>query len=134
MGLWSDRVPSYGFILILWAFFQCTSILGVTVYGEMEFWLASWKFMCVLCAFLVAILINTGAIGGEYIGFRYWKDPGLFVNGIDGFGQTLVLAAVYYCGTEMMAITAGESQNPKRDLPKVCGTIKSTLVDIATSR
>jgi amino acid transporter len=141
MGLWTEKVPSYGWILMAWAFFQCTSLLGVVVYGEsksplprrsilepdnfsVEFWLASWKFICVLCGFLIAILINTGAIGGDYIGFRFWKDPGPFVNGINGFGQTFLLAAVYYCGTEMLALTAGESANPKRDLPKA---IKQTF-------
>ncbi|KAE9985814.1 hypothetical protein EG327_004571 [Venturia inaequalis] len=118
MGLWTDKLPTYAWILIAWAFFQCTSLLGVVVYGEMEFWLASWKLLCVLGGFLIAILINTGAIGGDYIGFRFWKTPGPFVNGINGFGQTFVLAAVYYCGTEMLALTAAESKNPKRDLPK----------------
>lgn len=118
MGLWTDKLPTYAWILIAWAFFQCTSLLGVVVYGEMEFWLASWKLLCVLGGFLIAILINTGAIGGDYIGFRFWKTPGPFVNGINGFGQTFVLAAVYYCGTEMLALTAAESKNPKRDLPR----------------
>jgi len=116
--LWTDKVPGYGWILIAWSFFQCLALLGVVVYGEVEFWLSTWKFFCVVCGFLVAILINTGAIGGEYIGFRYWRDPGPFANGINGFGQTFVLAAVYYCGTEMLAICGGESNNPKRDLPK----------------
>ncbi|EOD45355.1 putative amino acid permease protein [Neofusicoccum parvum UCRNP2] len=117
LGLWTDKVPSWGWILLSCAFFQCTALLPITAYGEMEFWFASWKVLCVLGGFLVAILLNTGAIGGSYIGFRYWSDPGPFVNGISGFAQTLVLAAVYYCGTEMVAVTAGESKNPKRDLP-----------------
>jgi amino acid transporter len=117
-GLWTDRVPSYGWILMFWVFYQCTSLLGVVVYGEMEFYLASWKLLCVLGGYLVAILLNTGAIGGEYIGFRYWRDPGPVANGILGWGQSLTLAAVYYCGTEMLALTAAESKNPKRDLPK----------------
>jgi hypothetical protein len=56
--------------------------------------------------FITAILINTGAIGGDYIGFRYWAHPGPIANGINGFGQCFLLAAVYYCGTEMLAITA----------------------------
>lgn len=64
MTLWTDRVPDYGWILMAWAFFQTTSLLGVAMYGEMEFWLAFFKFLFVLCSFLVAILINTGAIGG----------------------------------------------------------------------
>ncbi|OTB09473.1 hypothetical protein M426DRAFT_316024 [Hypoxylon sp. CI-4A] len=124
MGLWTDAVPSYGWVLIFWVGFQCTSLLGIVVYGEMEFWLACWKLICVVGGFLVAILVNTGAIGGEYIGFRYWRDPGVIANGINGFGKTFILAAVYYSGTEMLALTAAESRNPQRDLPKA---IKQTF-------
>ncbi|GAP92919.1 putative amino acid permease [Rosellinia necatrix] len=117
LGFWATPVPSYGWILIFWALFQGTSLLGVVFYGEMEFWLAAWKLFTVLGGFLVAILVNTSAIGGEYIGFRYWRDPGVIANGINGFGKTFVLAAVYYAGTEMLAMTAAESKDPKRDLP-----------------
>lgn len=89
------------------------------MYGEVEFWLASWKILCVFVTYLLAILVNTGAIGGDYVGFRYWVKPGPFANGINGFGQSFVLAAVYHAGTEMVAITGGESKNPGKDLPKV---------------
>ncbi|KAH9907135.1 amino acid permease [Xylariomycetidae sp. FL2044] len=118
MGLWATPLPSYAWILLFWAGFQATSLLGIVFYGEMEFYLACWKLICVVGGFLVAILVNTGAIGGEYIGFRYWRDPGVIAHGISGFGKTFVLAAVYYAGTEMLAMTAAESKNPKRDLPK----------------
>ncbi|KAG6360878.1 hypothetical protein INS49_011945 [Diaporthe citri] len=124
MGYWTDKVPTYGWILIWFAFYQVTSLLGVVVWGEMEFYFACWKLFCILGGFLCAILLNTGAIGGEYIGFRFWRDPGPIANGIDGFGQCFLLAAVYYCGTEMLALTAAESKNPTRDLPKA---IKQTF-------
>ncbi|RDW73578.1 hypothetical protein BP6252_07485 [Coleophoma cylindrospora] len=118
LSFWTDKLPNYAWILICWGFFMCTSLLGVLVYGEMEFWLASFKFIIVIILYLVAILLDTGAIGGDYIGFRYWKDPGPFSNGINGFGKVLVLAAVMYSGTEAIAITGGESRNPKKDIPK----------------
>ncbi|EXJ81463.1 hypothetical protein A1O3_07755 [Capronia epimyces CBS 606.96] len=118
LSYWSDAVPSYGWVLIAWAFYQCIAMFGVMVYGETEFWLAIWKILCILVTYLLAILCNTGAIGNDYIGFRYWKNPGPIVNGINGFGQSFVLAAVYHGGTEMVAITAGESRNPSRDIPK----------------
>ncbi|KAK7217553.1 hypothetical protein V2G26_005556 [Clonostachys chloroleuca] len=118
LSFWTDKLPNYAWILICWVFFMGTSLLGVLVYGEMEFWLASFKFAVTLILYLVAILIDTGAIGGEYLGFRYWRDPGPFANGINGFGKVLVLAAVMYSGTEAVAITGGESRNPKRDIPK----------------
>ncbi|KAI0199753.1 amino acid permease/ SLC12A domain-containing protein [Astrocystis sublimbata] len=124
LGFWSTPIPSYGWILLFWALFQATSLLGVVVYGEMEFWLSVWKLFTVVGGFLVAILVNTGAIGGEYIGFRYWRDPGAIANGINGFGKTFVLAALYYSGTEMLAMTAAESKNPKKDLPNA---IKQTF-------
>ena len=119
LSYWTDKVPLYGWVLIAWAFYQCVSFLGVLVYGELEFWLALWKIICLLVTFLLAILCNTGAIGGDYIGFRFWKTPGPVLNGINGFGQSFVLAAVYYCGTELVAITAGESRTPNKDIPKV---------------
>ncbi|RSM01873.1 hypothetical protein CDV31_011157 [Fusarium ambrosium] len=118
LSFWTDKLPNYAWILICWVFFMGTSLLGVLVYGEMEFWLATFKFIVTIILYLVAILINTGAIGGDYIGFRYWNDPGAFANGINGFGKVLVLAAVMYSGTEAVAITGGESRNPKRDIPK----------------
>lgn len=120
MSYWvsTSTVPSYGWILIWWAFYQCTSLLGVVVWGEMEFWFASWKLLCVIGGFLAAILVNTGAVGGNYIGFWYYAHPGPIANGIQGFGDSFLLAAVYYCGTEMLAITAAESRDPTRDLPK----------------
>lgn len=124
MGYWTDKVPTYGWILIWFAFYQVTSLLGVVVWGEMEFYFACWKLFCILGGFLCAILLNTGAIGGEYIGFRFWRDPGPIANGIDGFGQCFLLAAVYYCGTEMLALTAAESKNPTKDLPRA---IKQTF-------
>lgn len=65
------------------------------------------------------MLVNTGAIGGDYIGFRFWKTPGPVLHGINGFGQSFILAAVYFCGTETVAIVAGESRNPAKHLPKV---------------
>lgn len=101
MGYWTDAVPSYAWVLVWWAFYQVTSLLGVVVWGEMEFYFACWKLLCIFGGFLCAILLNTGAVGGDYVGFRYWRDPGPIANGINGFGQCFLLAAVYYCGTEM---------------------------------
>ncbi|KAK5204507.1 hypothetical protein LTR41_009679 [Exophiala xenobiotica] len=118
MHLWTDVVPTYGWILISWVVAGALVLFDVSIYGEIEFWFALWKVLCVACGFLLAILINTGAIGGKYIGFHYWKDPGAFVNGINGFGQAFVLAAGYYAGSEVVAITGAEARNPRRHLPK----------------
>lgn len=55
LSFWTDKVPNWAWILICWAFFMCTSLLGVLVYGEMEFWLASFKFGATILLYLVAM-------------------------------------------------------------------------------
>lgn len=40
-------------------------------------------------------------------------------NGINNFGQVFVLAAAFYVGTEIVSVAAGESRNPRRDVPRV---------------
>lgn len=55
LTFWTDKLPNYAWILICWAFFMFTSLLGVLVYGEMEFWLASFKFVIVIILYLVAM-------------------------------------------------------------------------------
>ena len=124
MGLWTDKVPAYGWVLVGWAISGAVAVLEVSIYGEIEFWFALWKVLCIFCGFLLAILVNTGAIGGNYIGFSYWKEPGSFVDGINGFGKVFVLAAAYYTGSEVVALTGAESQFPGRDLPKVSGQMQ----------
>jgi amino acid transporter len=43
LSYWTDKVPAYAWILIFWFFYQCIGMLGVIVYGEVEFWLALIK-------------------------------------------------------------------------------------------
>jgi yeast amino acid transporter len=110
MTLWTDRVPDYGWILMAWAFSQTISLLGVAMYGESKqpqrFSLRKLTQISGILAGLFQIPLCALQFPGrhpnqhrrhwrDYIGFRYWKDPGLFVNGINGFGQTFLLAAVY---------------------------------------
>ncbi|KAL8293177.1 hypothetical protein RQP46_000871 [Phenoliferia psychrophenolica] len=99
------------------------NFLGVKYYGEAEFWFAIIKVVAIL-----GIFITAGCTPHhETIGFRYWRNPGPFLqlNGIPGvkgrflaFWQTLVKAAFSFLGTEIVALTAGEAENPRRNVPK----------------
>lgn len=72
----------------------------------------------------------------ETIGFRFWRDPGPFVQyaGIAGtlgrflgFWATLTRAAFAYIGSEIVAIAAGETRNPQRNVPRA---IKNVYIRI----
>lgn len=51
---------------------------------------------------------------GEVYGFKYWKDPGAFSNGVLGVINALVLAALTMTGTDIVGVSAGESANPRK--------------------
>ncbi|EOD48832.1 putative amino acid permease protein [Neofusicoccum parvum UCRNP2] len=113
-----------------WFVFLSFTFLGIYAFGEAEFWLSAAKLLFIAAFFLCAILISTGAIGGEKIGFKYYQDPGSFADGVKGVFKIFVFAALQYSGTEMVGITAGESADPARDVPKAIRTVFYRIVII----
>ncbi|KAF7301525.1 Lysine-specific permease [Mycena indigotica] len=91
-------------------------------YGEMEFIFASIKVLTITGLIILGIVLDLG--GGpshDRIGFRYWKNPGPFVqyHDIAGVkGRFLGSFSDELGGTEIVAIAAGEAKNPRRNLPK----------------
>ena len=70
------------------------NLFGVKGYGEAEFVFAIIKVAAVVGFVILGIIINIGGgPNGEYIGFKYWRDPGAFNNGFKGFCGTFVNAA-----------------------------------------
>ncbi|KAL8871415.1 MAG: hypothetical protein Q9174_002745 [Haloplaca sp. 1 TL-2023] len=115
---WTEVVPQWGWILIFWVIFIAFSMAGILAYGEIEFWLSLIKVLAILIFFIVGIFISSGHIGPRTIGFRYWNDPGAFADSINGVARTFVIAGTLYAGTEMVGITAGEADNPRKAVPR----------------
>lgn len=105
----------------------CLNIFAVSIYGEAEFCFASIKIITIVGLLIFAFIIDLG--GGpthDRLGFRYWKHPGAmrqYKNTGDagrflGLFSTLVNAAFSYGGVEMVAVAAGEAEDPRRNIPK----------------
>ncbi|KAF5599085.1 amino acid permease [Fusarium pseudocircinatum] len=127
---WESPIPRWGWILIFWGIFLAFTFLGIKSFGEAEFWLALIKILAILAFFLCAILITSGVIGNEKVGFKFYHDPGPFADGVKGIFKIFVFAALQYSGTEMVGLTAGESKNPAKDVPKAVKSILWRIVGI----
>lgn len=72
------------------------------------------------------ILDLGGGPNHDRLGFRYWKHPGAMkeydstgnAGRFLGLFSTLVNAAFSYGGVEMVAVAAGEAENPRKNIPK----------------
>lgn len=105
----------------------CLNIFAVSIYGEAEFCFASIKIITIVGLLLLAFILDLG--GGpkhDRLGFRYWKNPGAMKEYVAlgdkgrflGLFSTLVNAAFSYGGVEMVAVAAGEAEDPRRNIPK----------------
>ncbi|KAL8900326.1 MAG: hypothetical protein Q9207_005753 [Kuettlingeria erythrocarpa] len=105
----------------------CLNIFAVAIYGEAEFCFAAIKIITIVGLLIFAFIIDLG--GGptrDRLGFRYWNNPGAMKAYKDtgsagrflGLFSTLVNAAFSYGGVEMVAVAAGEAENPRYNIPK----------------
>ncbi|KAI8873700.1 lysine-specific permease [Ramicandelaber brevisporus] len=91
----------------------------VEVYGEAEYWFSMIKVITVVIFIIIGIFVDAGVLGGHKYAFENWcynKAP--FVDGFVGILNTFLVAGFSFQGTEIVGVTAGESKNPTRDVPK----------------
>lgn len=128
MSYWIPQVPLYGHVLMFWAFFLVLQFMAVSKFGEMEFWLALFKIVGIVAFYIFSIVYAAGGVKGqEAIGFRYWHEPGPLAHGFRSIVSTLVFASTFYSGTEIVAIAASETSNPRKAIPTA---IRQTFVRI----
>jgi len=128
INFWNKSVNNAVWIVIFLIIVVVINMFGAGVYGECEFIFASIKVITITGLIILGIVLDLG--GGpdhDRLGFRYWKNPGVFVqfDGISGstgrflgWWSVMTQAAFSFIGTEIVAIAAGEAKNPRRNLPK----------------
>jgi lysine-specific permease len=98
--------------------------LGVKTYGELEYWFSIPKIFTIIIFIICGILVDAGALGGVTYGAKNWQVDGApFKGGFLAFMNTLVSVAFAYSGTEMTGVTAAESRNPHKHVPKAVNTV-----------
>ncbi|KAG0647966.1 Dicarboxylic amino acid permease [Hyphodiscus hymeniophilus] len=101
---------------------------GVGVFGEFEFWLSSVKVLVILGLIIFTVVVAAGGGGKTHPkGFHYWNDPGAFAvyPGLKkgsgqflGFWSVLSSAVFSFLGAELVGVTVGEAQNPRKAIPR----------------
>ena len=122
-----ERVNPGVFIAVFLVSIITINYLGIRFFGEIEFWLSSIKVLTIIGLIILTIIIAAGGgPTGDATGFRYYHNPGAFAEYIDdgatgrflGFWSSFVNAVFAYLGTELVGVTVGEAQNPRRNIPR----------------
>lgn len=75
---------------------------------------------------LMLVLAAGGGPTGEVHGFKYYHDPGAFatyigdgsVGRFTGFWSSFTNSVFAYLGIELIGVTVGEAQNPRKNIPR----------------
>jgi lysine-specific permease len=106
------------------------NLFSVKGFGEAEYWFASIKVVVTVIFLVVGVLMIVGIMKGTgSIGFSNWtldageagKAP--FLNGIGGVVGIFMVAAFSFSNTELVGLSAAESENPKKDVPKAIRSV-----------
>ncbi|CAI7594918.1 unnamed protein product [Penicillium bialowiezense] len=127
IDFWSD-INHAVWISVLGGLLILSNMLLVSIYGELEFIFAMMKIALIIGVNIMSICITSGAGPQGYpMGFRFWHDPGPFVQflGIPGswgqflgFWRVLSSAAYAFSNVENISVAAAETQNPRYNIPK----------------
>ncbi|KAI9897903.1 hypothetical protein N3K66_007759 [Trichothecium roseum] len=128
---WTDVSPAV-FIVVFIVLTVAVGLTFVRVFGEVEFVFAVLKILLVVFLIILGLVINLGGVPGtERVGFRYWQNPGPFVEYIAvgnlgkflGYWSVMTSAVFSFAGVESIAMAAAETQNPHRAIPKACRNV-----------
>ncbi|KAF5876758.1 putative arginine protein [Botrytis fragariae] len=124
---WAPQLNVGIFISVFFVVISGVNFLPVSFFGEIEFWFSLIKVITVLGFLIFGICIDAGAGQQGYLGFHNWGNPGAFapylinpenpVSKFVGFWAVLIQAGFSYQGTELVGIAAGETENPRKNVP-----------------
>ncbi|KAJ2974576.1 hypothetical protein NQ176_g5982 [Zarea fungicola] len=124
---WPNSVPKVALITVFLAAIVLVNCLPVRFYGEAEFVFGAIKLTTIVGLILLMFIITVGGSpSGDVIGFRYWKHPGPMNEYLErgslgrflAFWKVFIQATFSYGGSEMVVVASGETENPRRNIPK----------------
>lgn len=132
---WTSAVPTAAWITIFIVLIVVLNLLGIKLFGEIEFWASFLKIVTLAGLILLGLIIDLGGVPNvDRIGFRFWReqpfshylfqnDTGVFL----GVWSCMTSALFAYMGIELVGVTFGEAKNPRKTVP---ATIRRTFIRI----
>ncbi|GKT04229.1 amino acid permease [Furfurilactobacillus entadae] len=126
MRFWFPHFPQWATPLIIILLLMMVNLADVGLFGEMESWFAMIKVVAILA--MIA--------GGLYLVMIGYKTPtstasfknlvahgGFFPTGVTGFLNAFQMVIFAFVGIEMVGLTAGETEDPEKNLPKAINNL-----------
>ncbi|MEV6791765.1 amino acid permease [Streptomyces sp. NPDC051320] len=125
MTYWWD-IPQWLSALVFTIILYGVNLISVKLFGELEFWFSMVKVTAIIGMILICAGILTlgfSDAGDTATVAHLWDNGGFFPKGIKGTLMTLQIVMFAFLAVELVGVTAGESKDPKKVLPKAINTV-----------
>jgi L-asparagine transporter-like permease len=128
-AFWFPAVPQWMWVVAVSMCLVAVNTLQVGRFGEFEYWFALIKVVAIIVFIVLGLALIIGLGPAPAIGLSNLTAHGGFLPfGWKGVWLALTLAITSYMGVEVIAVTAGEAQNPAQSIPRAMRTIVFRLV------
>ncbi|MFS0782572.1 amino acid permease [Bacillus sp. 1P06AnD] len=118
MKFWLPSIPSIVWSVPFLALIFLLNILSVKGYGEAEYWFSIIKVATIILFLIIGLLMIVGIMGGEAVGFKnFTAGEAPFKGGFMSVIGVFMIVGFSFQGTELVGISAGESENPQKNVP-----------------
>ncbi|GAA3737542.1 amino acid permease [Streptomyces tremellae] len=131
LHFWWSGIPQWAGALVFLVVLFCVNLISVRVFGEVEFWFSMVKVTAILGMILIGLGVLTlgfSDAGPTASPDNLWAHGGFFPHGVGSSLMTLQGVMFAYVAVELVGVTAGESADPRRILPRAINTLPWRIV------
>ncbi|WP_420913223.1 amino acid permease [Indiicoccus explosivorum] len=131
MQHWFPTVPIWIWCAVFIVFLFALNALSTRGFAEAEFWFAGIKVLAVVAFIVIGIAAITGVIplmDRPAPMMTNMAPEGLFPAGIAIVFVTMMNVIFSYQGSELVGIAAGETEDPKKNIPRAIRTILFRII------
>ncbi|WP_088810145.1 MULTISPECIES: amino acid permease [Listeria] len=128
---WFPNVAQWVPGLIALVILLIMNLATVKLFGEMEFWFALIKIIAILALIIIGtfmIIKGFSTDAGASSFSNLWSHGGFFPNGANGFILSFQMVVFAFVGIELVGLTAGETEDPERVIPKAINNIPIRII------
>lgn len=121
---WFPQVPQWIWIVLYSAVLILVNLSSVGSFGTFEYWFAMVKVAAIVLFIILGIGYVFGGFGQPAPGLSLWTSQGGFLpHGIGGVLKAMLIVIFSFYGIEIVAVTAGEAENPRQAVPRAMRSV-----------
>jgi len=126
---WFPHTPTWMWVVFYSALLIAINARSVGAFGTFEYWFSTIKVSAIIVFIVLGAAILLGVHQPRPIGLQnFYAYGGFLPQGWRGVWLALAFVIFSFIGTEVVAVTAGEAEDPERSVPRAMRTMLLRLI------